>query len=89
MLCTGVDLVEINRIQGTIERYGDRFLKRVYTQQELAEVGNNYASLAARFAAKEAVSKALGRKLKSGAVRPDSPCCISRGQPRSWLTHWA
>ena len=60
MLCTGGDLVEINRIQGTVERYGDRFLKRVDTQQELAEVGNNYASLAARFAAKEAVSKALG-----------------------------
>ena len=60
MLRTGVDLVEINRIQGTVDRYGDRFLKRVYTQQELAEVGSNYASLAARFAAKEAVSKALG-----------------------------
>jgi holo-[acyl-carrier protein] synthase len=60
MLRTGVDLVEINRIQGTVKRYGDRFLKRVYTPHELAEVGSNISSLAARFAAKEAVSKALG-----------------------------
>jgi holo-[acyl-carrier protein] synthase len=60
MLRSGVDLVEINRVQRTVERYGDRFLKRVYTQYELAEVGSNYSSLAARFAAKEAVSKALG-----------------------------
>jgi holo-[acyl-carrier protein] synthase len=60
MLRTGVDLVEIKRIQGTVERYGERFLRRIYTARELAEVGNNYSSLAARFAAKEAVSKALG-----------------------------
>jgi holo-[acyl-carrier protein] synthase len=67
MLRSGVDLVEINRIQGTVERYGDRFLKRVYTPYELAEVGSNYSSLAARFAAKEAVSKALGSGIGSVA----------------------
>ncbi|MEJ2599159.1 MAG: holo-ACP synthase [Anaerolineales bacterium] len=60
MLRTGVDLVEIKRIEGTVGRHGDRFLQRVYTPHELAEVKGNYASLAARFAAKEAVSKALG-----------------------------
>jgi holo-[acyl-carrier protein] synthase len=59
-LCTGVDLIEISRLQTVIERHGDRFLNRVYTPDELAEVGNNLASLAARFAAKEAVAKALG-----------------------------
>jgi len=59
-LKTGVDLVEIDRLQQTIERYGDRFLQRVFTEKELAEVGSNTASLAARFAAKEAVAKALG-----------------------------
>jgi holo-[acyl-carrier protein] synthase len=59
-LATGVDLVEIERLEEVIERYGERFLQRVFTQQELDEVGENIASLAGRFAAKEAVSKALG-----------------------------
>ena len=60
MLATGIDLVEIERLQEVVNRHGDRFLKRVYTPQELAEVGHLPASLAARFAAKEAVAKALG-----------------------------
>jgi holo-[acyl-carrier protein] synthase len=59
-LRTGVDLIELERIEGVIRRYGSRFLERVFTRQELAEVGENTASLAARFAAKEAVAKALG-----------------------------
>ncbi len=59
-LATGVDLVEIERIQSVIERHGARFLERVFTAKELAEVSDNPASLAARFAAKEAVAKALG-----------------------------
>lgn len=59
-LATGVDLIEIERIRGVIQRHGTRFLGRVFTHQELAEAGQNTASLAARFAAKEAVSKALG-----------------------------
>jgi holo-[acyl-carrier protein] synthase len=66
-LATGVDLVEIERIQDTIERYGERFLRRIYTPRELSQVGGNMASLAARFAAKEAVAKALGTGI--GAVR--------------------
>jgi len=59
-LCCGVDLIEIERIQRTLQRHGERFLKRVYTSQELKEVGDNPSSLAVRFAAKEAVAKALG-----------------------------
>ncbi len=59
-LSTGVDLVEIDRFEAAIQRHGDRFLRRVFTERELDEVGHNIASLAARFAAKEAVSKALG-----------------------------
>jgi len=59
-LKTGVDLVEIERLEQTIERYGERFLQRIFTDKEVAEVGSNTASLAARFAAKEAVAKALG-----------------------------
>lgn len=59
-LATGVDLVEIERFSSVIERFGIRFLERVFTSQELAEVGENVVSLAARFAAKESVAKALG-----------------------------
>src|SRR5512139_244055 len=60
MLTSGVDLVGRRRIQKAIERYGWRFLERVFTAQELGECSRQPASLAARFAAKEAVSKALG-----------------------------
>ncbi|MGD2159116.1 MAG: holo-ACP synthase [Anaerolineales bacterium] len=59
-LSCGVDLIETNRIQRSIQRHGERFLKRVYTPQELEQAGSNHASLAARFAAKEAVAKTLG-----------------------------
>ncbi|HRN50628.1 MAG TPA: holo-ACP synthase [Anaerolineales bacterium] len=59
-LRTGVDLVEVRRLREAIERHGDRFLKRIYTARELEQMNGNFASLAARFAAKEAVAKALG-----------------------------
>jgi len=59
VLRTGVDLVEIDRIQQAIERYGSRFLSRIFTPIELTEAGNSMASLAARYAAKEAVAKAF------------------------------
>lgn len=59
-LATGVDLIEVSRIQQAIERHGGRFLRRIYTASELSLVGDSYPSLAARFAAKEAVAKALG-----------------------------
>jgi holo-[acyl-carrier protein] synthase len=60
ILRTGVDLVEIRRIAEAVERHGRRFLNRVFTQYEQAECSGRAASLAARFAAKEAVAKALG-----------------------------
>jgi holo-[acyl-carrier protein] synthase len=59
-LRTGVDLVEIERFEFAVTRHGDRFLERVFTHQELDEVGESIPSLAARFAGKEAVAKALG-----------------------------
>ena len=59
-LATGVDLIEIERMREAIIRHGRRFLERIYTTEELEEVGDKPASLAARFAAKEAVAKALG-----------------------------
>ena len=59
-LRSGVDLLEIQRLKDVIARHGERFLQRIYTQAEREICQANPASLAARFAAKEAVSKALG-----------------------------
>jgi holo-[acyl-carrier protein] synthase len=67
-LATGVDIIEIKRFEGTINRQGERFKQRFFTPTELGQVGENIASLAVRFAAKEAVSKALGTGM--GKVRP-------------------
>ncbi len=60
MLSTGIDLVEVQRIEESIARYGERFLARVFTASELAYCRGRPQQLAARFAAKEAVSKLLG-----------------------------
>ena len=60
MLTTGVDIVEIQRIQKAVERWGRRFLHRIYTEEELRYCRGRPQSLAARFAAKEATMKALG-----------------------------
>lgn len=59
-LSTGIDLIEIARIERTLEKYGERFLKRIYTEEEIVQARGNPPELAARFASKEAVSKALG-----------------------------
>lgn len=59
----GIDLIEITRVRQAIDRWGDRFLGRIFTAGELdycRRRGNPYASLAARFAAKEAVMKSMG-----------------------------
>jgi holo-[acyl-carrier protein] synthase len=60
MLRTGVDLIEIDRIRHAVERHGAHLLQRIYTAEELAVCQGRIESLAARFAAKEAVAKALG-----------------------------
>jgi holo-[acyl-carrier protein] synthase len=62
-LRTGVDLLEISRLEKAIARHGERFLARIYTPTERKLYSGNTASLAARFAAKEAVAKALGTGL--------------------------
>ncbi|MEW6686014.1 MAG: holo-ACP synthase [Candidatus Edwardsbacteria bacterium] len=65
----GVDLVEVQRIRQAIERWGDAFLHRIFTPTEIAfceSRKNKYESYAARFAAKEAVSKALGTGFRKG-----------------------
>ena len=59
-LTTGVDLIDIDRMREAIERHGERFVARVFTQAEQRDCGGRVSSLAARFAAKEATAKALG-----------------------------
>lgn len=80
-LCTGVDLIEVERIQQAVERHGDRFLKRVYTAMEQADCGCNYQSLAARFAAKEAVSKAFGTGIGAVAFKELEITRVESGAP--------
>lgn len=59
-ITTGIDVIEIERIEHAVNRWGERFLHRVYTDAEIAYCRGRSQSLAGRFAAKEAVSKALG-----------------------------
>jgi len=90
MLTTGVDLVELKRVERLVHRYGERFLQRVYTPAEVLYCRGRVAELAARFAAKEAVSKALGVGMRMMAsdgigwhdveVLPDG-----RGKPHIYL----
>jgi holo-[acyl-carrier protein] synthase len=59
-LASGVDLIEIKRLETAIARHGERFLGRIFTRAEIEICQGRVESLAVRFAAKEAVSKALG-----------------------------
>jgi holo-[acyl-carrier protein] synthase len=59
-LTSGIDLIEIDRIGATLDRFGPRFLNRVYTEREQQYCRGRIERLAGRFAVKEAVSKALG-----------------------------
>lgn len=71
---TGVDLAEVPRIRQAIERYGERFIQRIYTAAEIAYVNrkaNKYERFAARFAAKEAGMKALGTGWRRGVQWKD------------------
>ena len=63
ILGTGVDITEVKRLRQAVEKWGDAFLSRVFTKDELENAktrGSLYQHLAGRFAAKEAVFKALG-----------------------------
>lgn len=69
VLGVGTDIVDVARIRAAVERHGERFLNRVYTEGELAYCRKHrdpHPMLAARFAAKEAASKALGTGLAQG-----------------------
>ncbi len=77
----GVDMVERARFVETCERFGERFLGRVFTPAERALVGARVARLAGRFAAKEACSKALGTGIGSVAWREIEILRLESGKP--------
>ena len=93
ILGIGTDLANIERIEGTLERFGDRFRKRVFTEIEQARAASNpkpAAVLAKRWAAKEACSKALGTGLAMGISWTDLTVSnLPSGQPTMKLTGWA
>ena len=71
---TGVDLAEVPRIQASIERFGEKFIHRIYTPREIAYVerkANKFERYAARFAAKEAGMKAIGTGWRRGVTWQD------------------
>jgi holo-[acyl-carrier protein] synthase len=80
-LRTGVDLIEIDRFTAAFRRYKQRLLQRLFTSIELAENGENMASLAARFAAKEAVAKAFGTGIGAIAWHDIEICRGASGEP--------
>ena len=81
MHCIGIDIIEIARIQRAIERWGEKFLKRVYTEPELRLCRKKPSRLAARFAGKEAVMKALGTGIKGISWREIEILAESGGKP--------
>lgn len=93
ILGVGSDLANIERIEGALARFGDRFRNRVFTETEQAkaerraDVAGTYAK---RWAAKEACSKALGTGLRMGISWKDMAVVnLPTGQPEMRLTGWA
>ena len=93
ILGIGTDLANIERIQGVLDRHGDRFRNRVFTdtEQRKAERRHDTAGIyAKRWAAKEACSKALGTGLRMGISWKDmSVTNLRTGQPQMAVTGWA
>jgi holo-[acyl-carrier protein] synthase len=93
ILGIGTDLANIDRIKAVLDRHGDRFRNRVFTEREQAKAGRRLdeaGTYAKRWAAKEACSKALGTGLRMGiAWRDMAVSNLSTGQPVITLTGWA
>lgn len=81
----GIDIIEIPRVADVIARHGERFLNRVYTPDELKACRGRIPELAARFAAKEAVMKALGTGIRGVGWRDIEILPNRRGKPLIFL----
>ena len=97
ILGIGTDLANIERVQGVLDRFGDRFRDRVFTDREQRKAayrakaeGGEAATYAKRWAAKEACSKALGTGLRMGIAWKDMAVTnLATGQPVMAVTGWA
>ncbi|HQY44730.1 MAG TPA: holo-ACP synthase [Paracoccaceae bacterium] len=94
ILGIGTDLANIDRIEATLARFGERFLNRVFTEREQSKAASRPHGIAAtyakRWAAKEACSKALGTGLRMGISWRDMAVSnLESGQPVMQLTGWA
>ena len=93
ILGIGTDLANIERIERTLDRFGDRFRNRVFTELEQAKAErrrDTAGTYAKRWAAKEACSKALGTGLAMGIAWKDmSVTNLKTGQPVMHVTGWA
>ena len=81
----GIDIIEINRIQRAVARQGENFLNRVYTELELKLCRQKPSSLAARFAGKEAVMKAIGTGSRAIGWKDIAILADSSGKPLVYL----
>ena len=93
ILGIGTDLANIERIQATLDRFGDRFRNRVFTDIEQCKAErrkDTAGTYAKRWAAKEACSKALGTGLRMGIAWKDMAVSnMETGQPKMTVTGWA
>jgi holo-[acyl-carrier protein] synthase len=80
-IAAGVDIIEIARIKRALDDFGERFLERVYTERERERYRHRVSELAARFAAKEATSKALGTGIRGIRWREMEVLPNRRGKP--------
>ncbi len=85
MHTVGVDIVEIDRLQAALLRWGERFLQRVYTEREVAYCRGRVPELAVRFAGKEAVMKALGTGVRGIGWREIEILPMRGGKPLVFL----
>ncbi len=80
-IAVGIDIIEVDRVRRVYERHGERFLQRVYTDIEARQCRGKVERLASRFAAKEAISKALGTGLRGVAWREMEVIQLRSGRP--------
>lgn len=85
MQSVGVDVVELSRVASVLAQHGERFLDRVYTAAEVGYCRGRLRELAARFAGKEAVSKALGTGMRGVSWREIEILPDPRGKPLVFL----
>jgi holo-[acyl-carrier protein] synthase len=77
----GIDIIEIERVRAVLERHGERFLERIYTERERERYRGRVQELAARFAGKEATMKALGTGIRGVRWRDIEILSNKRGKP--------